>query len=177
MSVRRGRFKSQALLDEAGLLTAMAYVDLNPIRAGIAKTPEDSEFTSIYDRIRTLSVDARPDQEPHAVIPLRAFSDEVEKNAPAIPYPFRDYLWLVDWSGRLIREDERSAIDPTLPPILKRLGIESDSWELLMSRRGTVFGRAMGKLDTMRLHAATLGQSWVRGVRRAERIYSSQLVS
>lgn len=167
-----GRFKSQALLDEAGLLTAMAYVDLNPIRAGIAKTPEDSEFTSIYDRIRTLDVDARTDERPHAVIPLRAFSDEVDKNAPAIPYTCRDYLSLVDWSGRLIREDKRGAIDAALPPILKRLGIELGSWELLMSRRGTVFGRAMGKLDTMRLHAATLGQSWVRGVRRAERIYS-----
>ena len=155
--------------------TAMAYVDLNPIRAGIAKTPEDSEFTSIYDRIRTLSVDARRDQDPPAVIPLRAFSDEVEKNAPAIPYTFRDYLSLVDWSGRLIREDKRGAIVPTLPPppTLKRLGIEIGSWELLMSRRETVFGRAMGKLDAMRLHAATLGQSWVRGVRRAERIYSS----
>jgi hypothetical protein len=63
-----GRFKSQALLDEAGLLTAMAYVDLNPIRAGIATTPEESEFTSIYARIEAL----RSGQDPQTV-PLLSF--------------------------------------------------------------------------------------------------------
>jgi hypothetical protein len=41
-----------------------------------------------------------------------------------------------------------------------------------MTRRGTVFGRAMGRLDAMRIHAATLGRSWVRGVRKPKRIYS-----
>jgi hypothetical protein len=40
-----GRFQSQALLDEAGLLTAMAHVDLNPVRADIVDTPEESAFT------------------------------------------------------------------------------------------------------------------------------------
>jgi len=46
-----GRFKSQALLDEKALLAAMAYVDLNPVRAGLAETPEASDYTSIQERV------------------------------------------------------------------------------------------------------------------------------
>ena len=49
-----GRFKAQRITDEAGLLACAMYVDLNPVRAAMAATPEQSEHTSAYDRIKSL---------------------------------------------------------------------------------------------------------------------------
>jgi REP element-mobilizing transposase RayT len=49
-----GRFKSQALMDHAGVLACMAYVDLNEIRAGLADSLEDSSFSSISQRIEEM---------------------------------------------------------------------------------------------------------------------------
>ncbi|MGL5906303.1 MAG: transposase, partial [Shewanella sp.] len=59
-----GRFKCQALLTENALLACMAYVDLNPVRAAIANTPESSDFTSIKQRIAA--------QEPLHIAPTEA---------------------------------------------------------------------------------------------------------
>jgi len=50
-----GRFKAQSITDEAGLLACSMYVDLNPIRAAMATTPEESIHTSAYDRIKALN--------------------------------------------------------------------------------------------------------------------------
>jgi REP element-mobilizing transposase RayT len=168
-----GRFKSQALLDEAGLLTAMAYVDLNPIRAGIVNTPEQSEFTSIYQRIRGVHpLPSQASTNNESSVRLRRFADEAQTRNKSIPYTLLDYLQLVDWSGRAIRKDKHGHIGASIPPILSRLSIDPEVWQLAMARKGTVFGRAMGRLDLMRLHAATLGQEWIRGVRAAQRIYA-----
>jgi len=142
----------------------MAYVDLNPIRAGIAKTPETSEFTSVCERIRT--------QHGHkpSGIKLRRFHLQGTKSA-SLPMTFEDYLQLVDWTGRQIRAGKRGSIDPHLPPILIRLKIDPDVWMMAMQPRGNAFGRAMGKLNHLRLHAKALGQSWIKGQRAAETLF------
>ncbi|MCG8315177.1 MAG: transposase [Pseudomonadales bacterium] len=116
-----GRFKSQALLDEAAVLACMAYVDLNPVRAGIADTPENSEFTSI--RERTIK------NNQHSVGKLGTFrGDDHKDKRDGIPFTFRDYLLLVDSTGRFSRPDKRGAIPLTQMPILERLGLDVDSW-------------------------------------------------
>jgi hypothetical protein len=81
------------------------------------------------------------------------------------------YVSLLDWTGRAVRGDKRGAIDSNLPPILKRLNIDASAWQQAMQPNGNVFGRAVGQLDHLRLHAKALGQQWVRGVRQAERMY------
>ena len=68
-----GRFKSQALLDEAALLSCMAYVDLNPVRAGIAASLTDADFTSVSERLRaasSASPGARSASTPEQLMPF-----------------------------------------------------------------------------------------------------------
>jgi hypothetical protein len=90
-----GRFKSQALLDEMALLACMAYVDLNPVRAKIATSPEASEHTSVKARIRALQ-----NNKP-APPTIAEFVGSVPK-AQGLPFSLKDYLELTDWTGRLI---------------------------------------------------------------------------
>ena len=81
---------------------------------------------------------------------------------PSLPMSLSGYLQLVDWSGRAVRSDKRGAIDHHVPPILQRLNIALDVWQQAMQIRGNVFGRALGKLDHMRLHARAIGQSRIQ---------------
>ena len=132
-----GRFKSQALLDERALLSCMAYVDLNPIRAKIANTPEESKFTSIKKRINLGKRNKKPQQV------LEAFVG-IQEQEIGIPFQLIDYLELVDWTGRIIRNDKRDAIAADLPPILKRLEIESDAWASLTTEFESKFSHWVG---------------------------------
>ncbi|MDW6094106.1 transposase [Vibrio rhizosphaerae] len=112
-----GRFKSQALLDEKALLAAMAYTDLNPVRAGIAQTPESSEYTSIKRRL-----DLRNTGQYSS---LGLFSFVGESKPDGIPFRLIDYIEWVDWIGRQVREGKPGHIDNKQPTILIRLSVSN----------------------------------------------------
>ncbi|OZG73753.1 transposase [Hahella sp. CCB-MM4] len=161
-----GRFKSQALLDEAALLTCMTYVDLNPIRAGMAKLPETSDYTSIQERIEDLKT---PSQKSRLVRFIGNERKHAEDNG--IFFHLQDYLELVDWTGRAIREDKRGAISAHVQPILKRLNIDPAEWTESIKYFGHRFPRLAGRLDQLDKAVAQLGQRWCQGRTHSQRLY------
>jgi REP element-mobilizing transposase RayT len=144
-----GRFKSQALLDERALLACMAYVDLNPVRAKMATSPEESEHTSVKARIRALK-NNQPAQ------PTIAEFVGSNPEAQGLPFLLKDYLELTDWTGRLIREEQRpsvykrGSISDELPPILERLSLNQDAWKTLTTRFELEFKQWVGSEHIVR---------------------------
>ncbi|MCF1426758.1 MAG: transposase [Shewanella sp.] len=138
-----GRFKSQALLDEAALLACMAYVDLNPIRARIADTPEQADFTSIQRRIKA-AIDG---EQPKELLP---FAGNERANMPkGLMFPIEDYLELVDDTGRIVREDKLGHISQRTAAILNRLNIPPENWKKLTTEFGHLFKGPAGNLQQL----------------------------
>jgi REP element-mobilizing transposase RayT len=166
-----GRFKSQALLDEQAVLTAMAYVDLNPIRAKMADTPEASDYTSVAERIAALRKkpeDAESGPEDRA--PLMPF-DATGRMATAIPFAFDDYLELVDATGRVIREDNRGFIPGETPRMLERLAIDPEQFIATAGPMLHQFGSAIGTPTHITELCVARQARYLRGIGTARALF------
>ncbi len=154
-----GRYRAQALLDEAALLAPMVYVDLNPVRAGVASTPEHAAYTSVHRRTRQPSRGAavlRP-----VVSAVRADLDLISE---------RHYLELVDWTGRILHPGKRGAIAGDAPPILDRLGLSTRQWPLQVSGTESAYWRAIGRVESLLESARRSGRRWLCGIGAARRL-------
>ncbi|NRD75089.1 transposase [Shewanella sp. VB17] len=138
-----GRFKSQALLDEAAVLACMAYVELNPIRAKMANTPENSDYTSLQLRVNA----AINGKQPTRLLPF--IGDERLNQPKGINFALKDYLELIDETGRIIRDDKRGAISANADKILTRLNIPADNWLKITTEFGHLFHGPVGTLQEL----------------------------
>jgi REP element-mobilizing transposase RayT len=157
-----GRFKSQALLDDAALLSCMAYVDLNPIRAKIADTPDHSDHTSIQQRLASI----KPPTTNHSLMP---FVGNPRQDMPkGIAFSLKDYCELVDLTGRIIRNDKAGHIDHQQQPILRRLGLSDEQWLTLTTEFEKHFCYAAGAEQMMNQFKHHTGHQRIRGMGKAK---------
>jgi len=194
------RYKSQLLLDEAAVLACAAYVDLNPIRAAMAETPEASEFTGANDRIDDL-FEREPNADGEPTVPMASADGEkdlhereragtgrrsgwlspIEIDEPEDPsgvdaelsgrrasrkgflaVSLRQYLELLDWTGRQLRLGKVGRIPEHLAPILIRLGVTESEWCKLVRGFRDHFRRAVGTREHLVEEAARRGQRWMQ---------------
>ncbi|MHC5002835.1 MAG: transposase [Planctomycetota bacterium] len=182
-----GRFKVQVLLDEAAVVACLAYIDLNPVRAGVASTPERSDHTSIRDRVRVRqwSRGARRARRSESARHIADIVRLPEGRVPAhaedgiwlIPIARRrgqtaarrcglsdltldEYLTLVDRTGRQVQPGRRGRI-AGCAPILSRLDVRTECWLEQMLGNGRKIGTAIGNAASLAAEAARRGTKWV----------------
>jgi len=168
-----GRFKSQALLDEAALMACLAYVDLNPVRAGMAKTPEASKHTRIKKHItqaQTAHIANHPQQQAKGLFPF--VGNPRGEMPPGLAFKLTDYLELVDWSGRILRAGKRGSIDSQCAPILERLNIEPEHWGYLIKNFESRFKSLVGSAFKLKQACQALDYQRTLGIRSCEYYFS-----
>ena len=157
-----GRFKSVAVCDEEALLAASVYIDLNPVAARVAATPETSDYTSIKQRLdhveaqdATARLAAAKDGSvagSHAaagledslwLCPIEDRRDlDSTREGMLQGFSLGSYVQLVDYTGRIFRQG-KAAISAELAGIFERLGCSAQSWQARMEnlRDGRLLGR------------------------------------
>ncbi|MCL1126495.1 transposase [Shewanella surugensis] len=162
-----GRFKCQALLDEAAVLACMAYVDLNPIRSKAAVTPQTSDFTSIQWRIKS----ALKGRQPLSLLP---FVGNGRVNMPkGLQFHLDDYLQLVDETGRIIRDDKRGTISESTMKILDSLNIPQANWIKLTTEFTRLFKGPVGTLQELDIYCEHLARKRRQGATNCHRWLNS----
>jgi len=162
-----GRFKSQALLDEKALVTCMAYVDLNPVRANVSESLETSDFTSIQDRLIQYAKNVKNrSYRQHRLLTRRASKHLVgrqsihqaqlmpmenvgSQSAASLPISQQSYFDLLDFTCKALhleRSEQKKFLETVADKhaLLDSLGIRADAWLSSVTEFHKYYGIAAG---------------------------------
>jgi hypothetical protein len=153
--------------DESAVLSCMAYVDLNPIRAKMETTSEASKHTSIQNRIQALIKGEQPKN-------LMRFVGNHRQDMPkGMAHSLIDYCELVVCTGRCIREDKAGYIDQHHSPILARLGLDSEQWLTFTTEFEKHFSTAVSSEHMLQQFKHHTNHQRIRGMAKARALLQS----
>ena len=173
-----GRFKCQALLEEQAILSAMAYVDLNPVRAGMAETLIESDHTSVKTRLKERQASRKPRANllEQQLKPVAGLDSDALTNLTEAAY-----IELVQWTGEQARPDKRGKLESgnqilNPPPAIWSVAKHPKQWIRQVQGTESQYYRAIGSAEALMLKAAELGQRWMKGAcgERARQLLAQQ---
>jgi REP element-mobilizing transposase RayT len=159
-----GRFRSQALLDEGALLTCMTYVDLNPIRARLARTLEEAAFTSIQERLLA----AARTGPASGLVP---FADQGAPGAAPLPLAFTDYVEVLRWTAAALTGPCRAAAPAGIGAALARLDLDSAGFVASLRGYARGFFTMIGHMHRIDVESQRRGYRRRPGRSAAQRLY------
>lgn len=161
------------------VVSVMAYVDLNPIRAKMADSLLKSDYTSIQERMvrhakrhapNSRAAKQRLPYKSTKVASLLPFCDapraQRRKHPASTPlaFSFIGYVELIDWTGRQLRQGKRGAISDNAQSALSELGLDPVEWVTTIKRIRYGFGHAVGDVKSLSKWCENCGQRWVKGM-------------
>ncbi len=156
------------------LLACMVSLDLNRIRTGITDTLEDSDYTSIQQRIVDYAGNSTTKTEENSdSLELSSFIGS-NANDSGIPYHLKDYFELANWTGRAILEDKTGFITGNTPEISSKLGIDNCTWIHTVVNFGNRFYSHVGPVDKMQQVCDRVGKKWMHGIRACKQFWNIQ---
>lgn len=187
-----GRFKCTRLEDVPVVAVCMQYIDLNPVRAGMAKSLDESEYTSAFERLmgekarlrvrayerkrrkgESLSKRQRAllKSERKKLRESQWLAGLDEKGSPFVGFEVTEYLAMVEAAGRRMRRGKRGWVPDSVPPLLERLELDTESWLEVVEGFGRLFFRVAGKAGSMAMAAEKAGRKTYHGVRACRRLF------
>ncbi len=173
-----GRYKCQKLADETAILACSAYVDLNPVRAGVADVPEKSPYTSVFERV--VAEKAVQKEKARAKIRKR----RTGRNRSAAGEGQVGYVRRDDWLTPLTLDERASGYKGAMPSKTgKRAsdkGFLGMSFELYLKlldwtgrqiRRDSKKGRIPAELAPIMERIGLSGELWCDVVKRFGKIF------
>ncbi|GIW46081.1 MAG: transposase [Candidatus Binatia bacterium] len=174
-----GRYHSQALLDDAALVTCMCYVDLNEVKAGLSRSLSSSSFSSIGERLKqkrrsSTSVeqwlvgfgDSASAHQPPMV------SEHDGESARPIPIDFQSYVELLETCAEALQgRSEEQGTRWAAVAALERLGLHPERFADAVQNFGRTFPTWAGHVDRLLANCQRLGQRRCHGSRAAQALY------